>query len=115
MKFRDGHLSDCNVQLNLTLVKLCSICCYRDHIANMLVRINKIIIVSNFMIEYSAISLEYYGHNYNEFLLEVRLLPKNNVSVFYRLLFKTDLYRCGWAGAPLSRFLEGAPYKFLNE
>jgi len=45
---------------------------------------------------------------------EIRLLPKNNESEFCRLL-KTDLYRRGWAGAPLSRFLEGMPYKFLNE
>src|SRR6218665_1782369 len=45
--------------------------------------------------------------------LEIRILPKNNESAFCRLL-KTDLYRRGWAGAPLSRFLEGAPYKFLR-
>src|SRR6218665_1620387 len=49
---------------------------------------------------------------WNGLLLEVRLLPKNNESVFYRLL-KTDLYCYGRAGAPLSRFLEGALYKFL--
>ena len=47
--------------------------------------------------------------------LEVHLLPKNNESVFCRLL-ETDLYRRDWAGgAPLSRFLEGVLYKFLNE
>src|SRR6218665_129045 len=34
---------------------------------------------------------------WNGLPLEVRLLPKNNESVFYRLL-KTDLYRRGWAG-----------------
>ena len=38
----------------------------------------------------------------------------DNENVFCRL-FKTDLYCRGWAGAPLSRFLEEAPYKFLNE
>ena len=51
---------------------------------------------------------------WNGLPLEVRLLPKNNESVCYKLL-KIDLYRRGWAGAPLSRFLEGALYKFLNE
>src|SRR6218665_1944848 len=51
---------------------------------------------------------------WNGLFLEIRLLLKNNESAFCRLL-KTDLYRRGWAGAPLSRLLEGAPYKFLNE
>ena len=51
---------------------------------------------------------------WNGLPLEIRLLPKSNESAFCTLL-KTDLYRRGWAGAPLSRFLEGAPYKFLNE
>jgi len=34
---------------------------------------------------------------WNGLPLEVRLLPKNNEIVFYKLL-KTDLYRHGWAG-----------------
>jgi len=45
----------------------------------------------------------------------VSLLPLKFKSVFYRLL-KTDLYRCGVGlGVPLSRFLDRAPYKVLNE
>src|SRR6218665_1416574 len=51
---------------------------------------------------------------WNGLPLEIRLLPKSNESAFCTLL-KTDLYHRGWAGVPLSRFLEGAPYKFLNE
>jgi len=34
---------------------------------------------------------------WNGLPLDVRLLPKNNESLFYRLL-KTDLSRRGWAG-----------------
>ena len=42
---------------------------------------------------------------------------KNNENAFCKLLKPVayNLFRRGWAGAPLSRFLEGAPYKFLNE
>lgn|SRR6218665_674192 len=36
------------------------------------------------------------------------------LSALYKLL-KTNLCRRGWAGAPLSKFLEGMPYKFFNE
>ena len=46
--------------------------------------------------------------------LEIRLLPKNNESAFCRLLRLICIAVVG-LGAPLSRFLEGAPYKFLNE
>ena len=46
--------------------------------------------------------------------MKLFLLPKNNESVFYRLP-KADLYRRGWAGAPLSRFLEGLLYKCWYE
>ena len=31
------------------------------------------------------------------------------------MLLKTNLFCLGWTGAPLSRFLEGATYKLLNE
>src|SRR6218665_1448613 len=34
---------------------------------------------------------------WNGLPLEIRILPKNNESAFWRLL-KTDLYRRGWAG-----------------
>jgi len=40
--------------------------------------------------------------------LEVRLLPRNSESCLRLIYFDV-------AGAPLSRFLEGVPYKFLNE
>src|SRR6218665_3221177 len=50
---------------------------------------------------------------WNGLPLEIRLLSKNSESAFCRLLTKIDLYRRGWVGAPLSRFLEGAPYRFF--
>jgi len=51
---------------------------------------------------------------WNELPLKKRLQPKNNENVFYRLLKLFYIAVVG-LGAPLSRFLEGVPYKFLNE
>src|SRR6218665_2435017 len=45
---------------------------------------------------------------WNGLPLEVCLLPKNNENEFCKML-KTNLFHRGWAVAPLSRFLEGAP------
>ena len=42
-----------------------------------------------------------------------RILPKNNESAFCRL--RLICIVVAGLGALLSRFLEGAPYKFMNE
>src|SRR6218665_1513890 len=51
---------------------------------------------------------------WNGLPLEIRILPKNNESAFAGCLRLICIAVAG-LGAPLSRFLEGAPYKFFNE
>ena len=51
---------------------------------------------------------------WNGLPLEIHLLPKNNESAFAGCLRLICIAVVGLV-APLSRFLEGASYKFLNE
>src|SRR6218665_3846011 len=56
-----------------------------------------------------------FSSTWNGLPLEICLLPKNNKSAFCRLLKRLICIVMAGLEAPLGRFLEGTPYKFLKE